>query len=40
MSVHDFDLARFLVGEVEEVSAWGSVLIDERFAKAATSTRP
>ena len=31
MSVHDFDLARFLVGEVEEVSAWGSVLIDERF---------
>ena len=31
MSVHDFDLARFLVGEVEEVSAWGSVLIDARF---------
>jgi myo-inositol 2-dehydrogenase / D-chiro-inositol 1-dehydrogenase len=31
MSVHDFDLARFLVGEVEEVSAWGSVLIDQRF---------
>jgi myo-inositol 2-dehydrogenase / D-chiro-inositol 1-dehydrogenase len=34
MSVHDFDLARFLVGEVEEVNAWGSVLIDERFAQA------
>jgi myo-inositol 2-dehydrogenase/D-chiro-inositol 1-dehydrogenase len=34
MSVHDFDLARFLVGEVEEVSAWGSVLVDERFAEA------
>jgi myo-inositol 2-dehydrogenase/D-chiro-inositol 1-dehydrogenase len=34
MSVHDFDLARFLVGEVEEVSAWADVLIDERFAKA------
>jgi myo-inositol 2-dehydrogenase/D-chiro-inositol 1-dehydrogenase len=33
MSVHDFDLARFLVGEVEEVSAWGSVLADERFAE-------
>jgi inositol 2-dehydrogenase len=32
MSVHDFDLARFLVGEVEEVSAWGSVLVDQRFA--------
>jgi myo-inositol 2-dehydrogenase / D-chiro-inositol 1-dehydrogenase len=34
MSVHDFDLARFLVGEVEEVNAWGGVLIDKRFAKA------
>jgi myo-inositol 2-dehydrogenase / D-chiro-inositol 1-dehydrogenase len=34
MAVHDFDLARFLVGEVEEVSAWGSVLIDDRFAQA------
>src|SRR6201996_2217635 len=34
MSVHDLDLARFLVGEVEQVSAWASVLIDERFAKA------
>jgi myo-inositol 2-dehydrogenase/D-chiro-inositol 1-dehydrogenase len=31
MSVHDFDLARFLVGEVEEVSAWGSNVIDQRF---------
>ena len=34
MAVHDLDLARFLVGEVEEVSAWGSVLIDDRFAQA------
>jgi len=34
MSVHDLDLARFLVGEVEEVYSWGSVLIDERFAQA------
>ncbi len=33
MSVHDFDLARFLVGEVEEVHAWGAVLFDERFAE-------
>ncbi|HLY13186.1 MAG TPA: Gfo/Idh/MocA family oxidoreductase [Candidatus Limnocylindrales bacterium] len=32
MAVHDFDLARFLVGEVEEVSSWGNVLIDERFS--------
>ena len=31
MSGHDFDLARFLVGEVEEVSAWGSNVIDKRF---------
>ena len=34
MSVHDLDLARFLVGEVEEVHAWASVLYDDRFAKA------
>src|ERR1700741_1574013 len=34
MAVHDLDLARFLVGEVEEVSAWGTVLIDDRFAEA------
>ena len=34
MAVHDFDLARFLVGEVEEVSVWADVLIDERFAQA------
>ncbi len=33
MSVHDFDLARFLVGEVEEVVAWGGVLFDDRFAE-------
>jgi myo-inositol 2-dehydrogenase/D-chiro-inositol 1-dehydrogenase len=33
MSVHDFDLARFLVGEIEEVSAWGANLIDDRFAE-------
>ena len=34
MSVHDLDLARFLVGEVEEVRALASVLFDDRFAKA------
>jgi myo-inositol 2-dehydrogenase / D-chiro-inositol 1-dehydrogenase len=33
MSVHDFDLARFLVGEVEEVSAWGTSIVDKRFAE-------
>ena len=34
MSVHDLDVARFLVGEVEEVHAWASVLFDDRFAQA------
>lgn len=34
MCVHDFDLARFLVGEVAEVSAWGDALIDPGFAEA------
>jgi myo-inositol 2-dehydrogenase/D-chiro-inositol 1-dehydrogenase len=34
MAVHDFDLARFLVGEVDEVQAWGGVLIDDHFAQA------
>ncbi|MFC1463844.1 MAG: inositol 2-dehydrogenase [Candidatus Brachytrichaceae bacterium NZ_4S206] len=34
MAVHDFDLARYLVGEVEEVHAWGATLIDERFQEA------
>jgi myo-inositol 2-dehydrogenase/D-chiro-inositol 1-dehydrogenase len=33
MAVHDLDLARFLVGEVEEVQAWGAVLFDERFGQ-------
>ena len=32
--VHDIDLARFLVGEVEEVNAWGSVLIEPSYADA------
>jgi myo-inositol 2-dehydrogenase/D-chiro-inositol 1-dehydrogenase len=30
MAVHDLDLARFLVGEVAEVSAWGAAIIDPR----------
>ena len=34
MLVHDFDLARFLVGEVEEVIAWGSLLIEPGYADA------
>jgi myo-inositol 2-dehydrogenase / D-chiro-inositol 1-dehydrogenase len=34
MTVHDFDLARFLIGEVEEISAWGTVLAHEMFTEA------
>ncbi len=34
MSVHDLDLARFLVGEVEEVHAWAGTLFDDRFSQA------
>jgi myo-inositol 2-dehydrogenase / D-chiro-inositol 1-dehydrogenase len=34
MTVHDFDLARFLIGEVVEISAWGAVLAHEMFANA------
>ncbi|HLV80583.1 MAG TPA: inositol 2-dehydrogenase, partial [Chthonomonadaceae bacterium] len=35
MTIHDFDMARFLVGsEVVEVSTAGAVLIDPRFAEA------
>jgi len=34
MSVHDLDLARFLVGEVEEVHAWAATLFDDRFSQA------
>jgi myo-inositol 2-dehydrogenase / D-chiro-inositol 1-dehydrogenase len=34
MAVHDLDLARFLVGEVEEVQAWGANLLDDRFREA------
>jgi myo-inositol 2-dehydrogenase / D-chiro-inositol 1-dehydrogenase len=34
MTVHDFDLARFLIGEVVEISAWGAVLAHEMFEHA------
>ena len=34
MAIHDLDLARFLVDEVEEVHAWAAVLFDDRFAEA------
>ena len=31
MAIHDLDLARFLVGEVVEVQAWGAVRVDPRI---------
>lgn len=34
MLVHDFDVARLLVGEIEEVSAWGAALIDLGYIEA------
>jgi len=35
MTIHDFDMARFLIGsEITEVYACGSVLLDSRFEKA------
>lgn len=33
MAIHDFDVARFLMGEVEEVMAWGEALIDPRIGE-------
>src|SRR3984885_6343933 len=37
MAVHHLDLSRFRVGEVEEVSTWGTGLIDDRFTQAQDS---
>jgi myo-inositol 2-dehydrogenase/D-chiro-inositol 1-dehydrogenase len=34
MLIHDFDLALYLVGEVESVHTWGSVLVDPGFHTA------
>ncbi len=34
MTIHDFDMARFLLGEVEEVYAAGSVLVDPEIGVA------
>jgi myo-inositol 2-dehydrogenase/D-chiro-inositol 1-dehydrogenase len=33
MSIHDIDCARFLVGEVEQVLAWGAVRVDPKIAE-------
>ncbi|MBI3537701.1 MAG: inositol 2-dehydrogenase [Chloroflexi bacterium] len=34
MTVHDFDMARFLFGEVQEIFAAGNVLVDAEIGKA------
>jgi len=34
MTIHDFDMARFLLGDVEEVYAAGAVLVDPEIEKA------
>jgi myo-inositol 2-dehydrogenase/D-chiro-inositol 1-dehydrogenase len=34
MTIHDFDMARFLLGDVEEVYATGGVLVDPEIGKA------
>jgi myo-inositol 2-dehydrogenase/D-chiro-inositol 1-dehydrogenase len=34
MTIHDFDMARFLFGEVEEISAAGAVLVDDAIGEA------
>ena len=34
MTIHDFDMARFMVGEVDEVYAMGSVLVAPWLAEA------
>ena len=33
MAIHDIDCARFLVGEVDEVLAWGAVRVDPKIAE-------
>ena len=41
MMIHDFDMARWLLGEeVETVQAAGSVLVDPEIGSRATSTAP
>jgi len=32
-TIHEFDMARFLVGEVEEIFAWGAVRVDPQVAE-------
>ena len=33
MTIHDFDMARFQIGEVEEVYAAGGLLVDPELAE-------
>ena len=34
MTIHDFDMARYLVGDIAEVHAFGAVLVDQAFTDA------
>ena len=34
MTIHDFDMARFLFGEVDEIYATGTVLVDKAIGEA------
>jgi myo-inositol 2-dehydrogenase / D-chiro-inositol 1-dehydrogenase len=34
MTIHDFDMARYLVGDIAEVHAFGSVLVDQAIGEA------
>ncbi|HRL13775.1 MAG TPA: Gfo/Idh/MocA family oxidoreductase, partial [Aggregatilineales bacterium] len=34
MTIHDFDMARFLLGDVEEIYAAGGVMVDPRIGEA------
>ena len=39
MTIHDFDLARFLFGDVDELYASGRVLVDPAIGSAHSSVR-
>ena len=38
MTIHDFDMARYLAGDIVEVQAMGANLIDPGSRRSATST--
>ena len=38
MTIHDFDMARYLMGDIEAVHATGAHLVDPAISRPATST--